>query len=33
MGWPLQVAALAAMAWLLARGRTPMERSTPAPGA
>jgi hypothetical protein len=33
LGWPLQVAALAAMAWLLARGRTPMERSTPAPGA
>jgi hypothetical protein len=33
MGWPLQVAALAAMAWLLARGRTPMDRSTPAPGA
>ncbi|QFG20863.1 DUF3159 domain-containing protein [Actinomadura sp. WMMB 499] len=26
MGWPLQVAALAAMAWLLARGRTPIER-------
>jgi hypothetical protein len=26
MGWPLQVAALAAMVWLLARGRTPMER-------
>ncbi|MDA2807111.1 DUF3159 domain-containing protein [Nocardiopsis suaedae] len=25
MGWPLQVAALAAMVWLLARGRTPME--------
>ncbi|MFG2002959.1 DUF3159 domain-containing protein [Spirillospora sp. NPDC048911] len=24
MGWPLQVAAFAAMAWLLARGRTPM---------
>ena len=33
MGWPLQVAALAAMAWLLARGRTPMDRSTPASGA
>lgn len=30
MGWPLQVAALAAMVWLLARGRTPMERNTPA---
>lgn len=25
MGWPLQVAALAAMAWLLSRNRTPME--------
>ncbi|GLU49022.1 DUF3159 domain-containing protein [Nocardiopsis ansamitocini] len=25
MGWPLQVAALAAMVWLLARGRTPIE--------
>jgi hypothetical protein len=24
MGWPLQVAALAAMAALLARGRTPL---------
>ncbi|MQY08114.1 DUF3159 domain-containing protein [Actinomadura macrotermitis] len=24
MGWPLQVAALGAMVWLLARGRTPM---------
>jgi hypothetical protein len=24
LGWPLQVAALAAMAWLLARGRTPL---------
>ncbi|MBW8482215.1 DUF3159 domain-containing protein [Actinomadura sp. PM05-2] len=24
MGWPLQVASLAAMVWLLARGRTPM---------
>ncbi|GAB3967368.1 hypothetical protein GCM10029978_034520 [Actinoallomurus acanthiterrae] len=31
MGWPLQVAALAAMAWLLARGRTPMETATSAP--
>ena len=28
LGWPLQVAALAAMVWLLARGRTPI--STPA---
>jgi hypothetical protein len=26
MGWPLQVAALAAMVWLLARGRTPLDR-------
>ncbi|WP_116247145.1 DUF3159 domain-containing protein [Nocardiopsis sp. FIRDI 009] len=25
MGWPLQVAAFAAMVWLLARGRTPLE--------
>jgi Protein of unknown function (DUF3159) len=25
MGWPLQVAALAAMVWLLARNRTPVE--------
>jgi uncharacterized protein DUF3159 len=25
LGWPLQVAALAAMAWLLARGRTPLQ--------
>ncbi|GAB3211870.1 DUF3159 domain-containing protein [Marinactinospora thermotolerans] len=25
MGWPIQVAALAAMVWLLARGNTPME--------
>ncbi|WP_240809774.1 DUF3159 domain-containing protein [Actinomadura sp. WMMA1423] len=29
MGWPLQVAALAAMVWLLARGRTPLGPSTP----
>lgn len=28
MGWPLQVAALGAMVWLLARGRTPLERTT-----
>jgi Protein of unknown function (DUF3159) len=26
MGWPLQVAALALMVWLLARGRTPLDR-------
>jgi hypothetical protein len=32
MGWPLQVAALGAMAWLLARGRTPLDRSTPVSG-
>jgi hypothetical protein len=25
MGWPLQVAALAGMVWLLARNRTPVE--------
>lgn len=31
MGWPLQVAALALMVWILARGRTPLEtRTTPA---
>ncbi len=30
LGWPLQVAALGAMVWLLARGRTPMEQGTPA---
>ncbi|HEY8481200.1 MAG TPA: DUF3159 domain-containing protein [Spirillospora sp.] len=30
MGWPLQVAALAAMVWLLARGRTPVEPGRPA---
>ncbi|MEU8800139.1 DUF3159 domain-containing protein [Spirillospora sp. NPDC048819] len=30
MGWPLQVAALSAMVWLLARGRTPIERGKPA---
>lgn len=30
MGWPLQVAGLAAMAWLLARGHTPLD---PAPVA
>jgi len=27
LGWPLQVAALAAMVWVLARGRTPLEPS------
>ena len=30
MGWPLQVAALAAMVGLLARGRTPIRREDPA---
>ena len=30
LGWPLQVAALAAMAWLLARGRTPLQPVEPA---
>jgi hypothetical protein len=30
LGWPLQVAALATMVWLLARGHTPLtERETP----
>ncbi|TDQ49577.1 DUF3159 domain-containing protein [Actinorugispora endophytica] len=29
MGWPLQVAALAAMVWLLALGRTPIGGSVP----
>ncbi|WP_203983052.1 DUF3159 domain-containing protein [Sphaerisporangium rufum] len=33
LGWPLQVAALAAMVWVLARGRTPVERSAPPPAA
>ena len=28
MGWPLQVAALAAMVWVLARGRTPLESAS-----
>jgi hypothetical protein len=28
MGWPLQIAALAGMAWLLSRNSTPVE---PAP--
>lgn len=30
LGWPLQVAALAAMVWLLARGRTPLNTGAPA---
>jgi hypothetical protein len=29
MGWPLQVAALAAMAWLLSRNRTPVQEPMP----
>ncbi|GHH64719.1 hypothetical protein GCM10017673_07840 [Streptosporangium violaceochromogenes] len=29
MGWPLQVAGLAAMVWLLARGRTPVRPAAP----
>lgn len=28
MGWPLQVAGLAAMAWILSRGRTPIQAAT-----
>ncbi|MEV0821126.1 DUF3159 domain-containing protein [Nonomuraea rubra] len=30
MGWPLQVAALAAMLWVLGRGRTPIKPPAPA---
>src|SRR4051794_2068113 len=30
LGWPLQIAALAAMAWLLSRDRTPVDPATPA---
>ena len=30
LGWPLQIAALAAMAWLLGRNHTPVQRSAPA---
>jgi len=30
MGWPLQVAALAIMVWMLARGSTPLTETTPA---
>ncbi|WP_093171450.1 DUF3159 domain-containing protein [Sinosporangium album] len=33
MGWPLQVAALGAMVWVLARGRTPIGAATGAPAA
>ncbi len=32
MGWPLQVAALAAMLWVLARDRTPVAPAGPAAG-
>ena len=31
MGWPLQVAALAAMLWMLARDRTPVQGTAPQP--
>jgi hypothetical protein len=31
MGWPLQLAALAVMVWLLARNRTPVDRSSGQP--
>jgi hypothetical protein len=31
LGWPLQVAALGAMVWVLARGRTPLDPADPAP--
>ncbi|MEV4460228.1 DUF3159 domain-containing protein [Microbispora sp. NPDC049633] len=31
LGWPLQVAALAAMVWVLARGRTPIEPGLQTP--
>ncbi|MEV0202860.1 DUF3159 domain-containing protein [Nonomuraea sp. NPDC050691] len=30
MGWPLQIAALAAMVWMLGRGRTPLNPVAPA---
>lgn len=29
LGWPLQIAALAAMAWLLGRNHTPVQKSAP----
>lgn len=32
MGWPLQLAALGAMSWLLGRNHTPLETVTPARG-
>jgi hypothetical protein len=31
MGWPLQLGALAAMVWLLARDRTPVDENEPGP--
>jgi len=31
MGWPLQLAALAAMLWVLSRNRTPIEEGQPEP--
>lgn len=33
LGWPLQVAAFAAMIWVLARGRTPLRAASAAPSA
>ncbi|WP_017544991.1 DUF3159 domain-containing protein [Nocardiopsis prasina] len=33
MGWPLQVAAFAGMVWVLARGRTPLDRTEDTGGA
>ena len=33
MGWPLQIAALLAMVWLLSRDRTPLEEPDASPGA
>jgi Protein of unknown function (DUF3159) len=32
MGWPLQLAALAAMSWVLGRNHTPIETATPGRG-
>jgi hypothetical protein len=31
LGWPLQIATLGAMVWILARGRTPLDPAEPAP--
>lgn len=33
LGWPLFVAVLAAMLWVLARGHTPLDRPAPAPSS